>query len=190
MTLDDELPSAYAALLAKADAFVAGVEARREADIACAAGCSGCCQVQLTVSPVEAQAIREHLAAQPAALRAELRDRATELTETSDSPCVMQDTKGRCAIYGARPLVCRTQGMALAYPSGFVALEAVMASGGEHVGITWCPLNYTLAAPRGQDVLDAQTLDRMLAILNERRGAETGERSTLRVLLSVLCAAC
>lgn len=199
--LDDDIGSAYAALLAKVDDFVDGVGARRDEDLACEPGCNACCQVQLSVSPVEAEAVVAHLGALPAELREALRERAARLAmaleelgprepEPQPSPCVMQEVDGRCAIYPARPLVCRSQGMALAYPTGFVPEEAVMASGGHAVDITWCPLNYTTSAPTGADVLDAETIDQVLAILNERHVAALGENSTTRVLLSVLCAAC
>lgn len=62
----------------------------------CRSGCSECCQPGLSVTPVEAEAIR-----------------ALDLTgftiDTTDR-CAALDANGRCKIYLARPFVCRSHG--------------------------------------------------------------------------------
>lgn len=87
--------------------------------------------------------------------------------------------EGTCAIYAARPLVCRTQGLPLRYPDGVIPKEAVMAQGktkpGAADGIIWCPLNFTASPPRGPDVLDAGRVDEILALVNRRHAERTGE---------------
>lgn len=154
----------YDALVAKVDAFAEKVATRRPADLECRRGCSGCCAPGLTVSPVEAAAIREHLEA------------ADGLPERGTDPeaCAFLTPRGECSIYPARPLVCRTQGLPLLYPPDVVPAEAVMASAGEGE-VTWCPLNFTESAPDGEDVLDAGRLDEMLALINRRFVGERDE---------------
>jgi Fe-S-cluster containining protein len=109
--------------------------------------------------------------------------------------CVMLEDDGTCAVYDARPLVCRTQGHALRYPAGVVPEEAVRARGRRAApnvrhapdatagpdAITWCPLNYTGAPPRAEDVLDAARVDALLALIDHRYGAAS-ERVTLVAL--------
>ena len=73
---------------------------------------------------------------------------------------------GQCEIYPARPLICRTQGLPLAYPSGFVDAAAVSAKTTDGREIVWCPLNFTSSGPKSADVLDAAKADEALAHIN------------------------
>lgn len=164
----------HLALRAKVDAFSEGVAARRE-DLTCHAGCSQCCEVELELSDVEAEAMR-------AGLREISPDVLREID--IDGPgCVLLDrATGRCRAYAARPLVCRTQGLPLRYPEGTLPEETVMgqAPGAE---ITWCPLNFREAPPEPADVLDAERVDVMLALLNRRASATPLRRTALRALV-------
>ncbi len=162
----------YRAVVARVEAFAAGVAQRRAPDMHCRAGCDGCCHVRLEVSPVEAEAVRSHLAQLPAAEREALAEQARG---AKPDRCAMLGADGRCAIYEARPLVCRTQGLPLRYPAGFVPAEAVGLHLGEKGEATWCPLNFRGSAPGGEDVLDAELVDRLLAVVNQRYCASTGE---------------
>ncbi len=166
----------YHALVAKVGAFTDAVAHRRAEDLACRRGCDACCKVELTVSPVEAASIRRHLAALPAEVRASLPKRAL------GDGCAMLDASSTCTIYDARPLVCRTQGHALRYAPG----SLVRAHGGDDV--TWCELNYTARAPAGEDVLDAERVDTMLAVVSRRFAERRGEDPLGRVALRVLAA--
>ncbi|MCU0672558.1 MAG: YkgJ family cysteine cluster protein [Myxococcota bacterium] len=85
--------------------------------------------------------------------------------EDDDVRCVMLGDDGRCAVYAARPLVCRSQGLPLAYPNDVVPIEAVRARAGDKA-LVWCPLNFTTRPPTGPDLLDAGRLDEALALLN------------------------
>lgn len=179
----------YLALRDKVDAFADGVQQRRAADMQCRRGCAGCCHVGLSVCAVEAAAIRAQLDALDEPTRAELRARAR--TEPSASPaprCVMLGADDACAIYAARPLVCRSQGLPLRYPAELIPEQSVRARAGTG-SVTWCPLNFTEAAhrpPAAADVLDAERVDQALALINrrhaERTGAEPLQRTSLRVL--------
>lgn len=173
---DPELDPDYLAVRAKVDAFVAAVGERRAAELACRRGCSGCCQVQLSVSAVEAQALRAAILTLASGARERLRARASE-DPAPGGPCVMLEEDGACAVYGARPLVCRTQGLPLRYPAGLVPPAAVLlqvATG----AVTCCPLNFTGQLPAAADILDAERVDQLLALVN-RRHAEAHARDPL-----------
>jgi Fe-S-cluster containining protein len=177
----------YQALVDKVDAFAAAVTGRRREDLRCGPGCAACCQVQLSVSPVEAAAIRRHLRGLPEAERAAIAAAAAAASGGgAGGACVMLRGDGTCAIYAARPLVCRTQGLPLRYPAGVIPKEAVMARaqarGADMArararadGVTWCPLNFTAGPPQGADVLDAGRVDEILALVSRRHAARTGE---------------
>jgi Fe-S-cluster containining protein len=180
-TMDD----AYTQLLAKVAAFCASVSERRSADLACRAGCSACCEVWLTLSAVEAAAVRCGLAELEPGARERVRrrghaQRQRELAGAGEPRCALLEDDGTCAIYEHRPLVCRTQGHALRYPAGFIPRAAVRAralrksqlTAGEVDGeVTCCSLNYLGAAPTCDDVLDAERVDVILAVVNARFSA-------------------
>lgn len=102
-------------------------------------------------------------------------ERVDAANEDAPERCVMLEDDGRCAVYASRPLVCRSQGLALAYPSDVVPVEAVRARAGDKA-LVWCPLNFTTRPPTGADVLDAGRLDEALAVLNR---ASVGTRDPL-----------
>jgi uncharacterized protein len=172
----------YRAILAKVDAFAAAVTERRAGDLACRPGCDACCRVELSVCHLEADAIRRHLKGLPPAVRERLRERAGS---TQGRRCVMLETEGTCAIYDARPTVCRTQGLPLRYPKGFVPEEALAGRLGED-GVTWCMLNFTVDAPEPRDVLDAERVDLLVGLANQEHCAAHGTDPLGRVALRVL----
>lgn len=162
----------YRALVDKVTAFTDAAAGRRHADLRCRSGCASCCHTWLTVSAVEAAPLREALAQLPSEERARVRARGVEelLREgRGDKPprCAMLGEDDRCAVYDGRPLVCRTQGHALRYPPGFIPLAAIArkSANGEE---TWCPLNYHASAPNREDVLDAERVDQILAVVAAR----------------------
>jgi Fe-S-cluster containining protein len=177
--------SAYRALVSRVDALTEQILQRRAGDLACGRGCTACCRVQLTLSPVEAAVVRAALAGLSRSTRERIRARAGALAGAEQperhAPCVMLEEDGGCAIYASRPLVCRTQGHALRYPTGTLPDESIFAlsDGGE---ITWCPLNYGGDPPRSEDVLEAERIDELLARLDQMatRSAEAAlERISL-----------
>ena len=155
----------YAKLVGRVDDLTHLIAERRAGDLACGRGCTACCRVQLTLSPLEASAVRAALAGLSRATRERIRARACEEQLDPHAPCVMLEEDGGCAIYASRPLVCRTQGHALRYPLGTLPDEAIFAlsDGGE---ITWCPLNYGGDPPCSEDVLEAERIDELLARLD------------------------
>lgn len=169
--------SSYDALREKVDAFAHAVSARRE-DVVCRAGCSGCCHAKLSLCDVEADALADAVRALPAEARQAL---TAQLERPDDDRCALLDDDGRCAAYAGRPLVCRTQGLPLRYPAGTVPVDAVRASAGGDV--TWCPLNFEDTPPEAHDVLDAERVDLMLALINRDHSATPTRRTSMATIV-------
>jgi hypothetical protein len=165
-------------LSAKVDAFAAS--AASGGQLACRRGCSACCEVELTVSPLEAERVDAALAALPVAALAAVRARV------DDPPgrCVMLGPEGACAVYEARPLVCRSQGLALRYPAGTMRPDAVRAEAEDGSEVTWCPLNYRERPPAPSEVLDAERVDVLLALLTRRDRPHAPRRALREVVAS------
>jgi hypothetical protein len=163
----------YRALLAKVDGFFARVHGRYGAQMKCAEGCSECCGVQLTLSPVEAEALREHLATLPESVRARLAARAVAL-EHAAGPCPALDANGRCDVYEARPLICRTHGVPMRTPRA-----ASLPVLDERDGLAVCHLNFEgmpLDEVDADCVLALESIDALLGVVNARAVGEGEER--------------
>jgi hypothetical protein len=178
------------ALVTKVDASAQAAFDRARNHMACRRGCDSCCMVWLTVDQVEADQLRSALSAMSANERAEVRARgmrelARERANEPGPRCAMLRDDGSCAVYAARPLVCRTQGYALRYPPGFIPTAAVrMRIGGGEV--THCPLNFTQRLPEAAEVLDAERVDQILAVVNLRHSQANGLDPAQRHALSEL----
>jgi hypothetical protein len=181
------IPPEYLALREKVDAFAHEVATAQRGHMQCRAGCAGCCHADLSVSAVEAAAIRAHLASLPAPARAALRQRAAAATAPSAEPprCLMLDADDRCQIYEARPLVCRTQGLPLRYSAELIPASAVRLRGRD-AAVTWCPLNFTAATPPAAQILDAERVDALLALINRKHAAAHGQDPLARTPLGEL----
>ena len=126
--------------------------------LVCRAGCSGCCHHHLSVFKIEADAIAEAVVALPDEMRQRVTEQARQITgdEAIACPLLVND---RCAIYAARPVICRTQGLPLLFEAEDGKPE-----------IDFCPLNFT--APDALDDLSEYNcipLDKInlqLAVLN------------------------
>jgi len=161
----------YAALVAKVDAFVARVEARHAADLRCGPGCATCCHARLTVTSVEADAIRAWLAAEPAAARAAI---ATAAAAAPPERCAALDADDRCRIYPVRPLVCRSHGIPIRLRQGGLPV------------VTSCALNFTARGPAAADadcVLDQELVSTTLGVIDRAAGGEPTARVDLAALL-------
>ena len=97
-------------LWSKVDAVTERVAERYPGALACAPGCSDCCRRELSVTSVEAARIAVVVRDLPPPARALLAARSR-----SGEPCVALEADGRCAIYAARPLVCRSHGVPLRF---------------------------------------------------------------------------
>lgn len=180
MRADPDLTE-YLALRDKVDAFCAAATEASAGALRCEAGCSGCCVGGLTVSAVEARALRRALEETPL---------AGEPRAAADFACALLDADGRCSVYATRPLVCRTQGLALAYPAGLIPTDAIMHRDAAGRDVTHCPLNFEQQPPASAAVLDASRVDELLALVNFRFSQAQGLDANERVALSVLAGVC
>lgn len=131
-------------LTRKVDDFFARVAVRHGTDMQCETGCSDCCHVRLTITGVEAAAIRAHVTTWSDEQRHNLADTGPT------NRCAALDPTGRCKIYPARPLVCRSHGVPIRMRRG--ALPVVEA----------CHRNFTRTTPDPDCVLDQVTLSATL----------------------------
>jgi Fe-S-cluster containining protein len=167
-------------LHAKVDAFFARVEARHGDDMQCRTGCSDCCRVRLTITSAEAAAIRAEVARWPAARRRALAPAPAPAEVAPPAPgdappdrCAALDERGRCRIYDARPIVCRSHGVPIRMRRG--SLPVIEA----------CPRNFTRTEPAADCVLDQTTLSALTLAIDREAGGD-GSRIELAALLAEL----
>jgi uncharacterized protein len=163
-------------LFAKVDAFFTRARAAHGEAITCHVGCDDCCRRRFSVTLIEADVIREALSQLSSERRRVLAERATQ---ADDGACPALDPDGRCAIYEARPLICRTHGLPIRFrPEGARALPLLDA----------CPKNFVdrdLGSLDPTTVLDQSTLSTVLAALSAAHAGAAGER----IGIAELCAA-
>jgi len=152
-------------LTTKIDAFFTRVEARHGADMQCQTGCSDCCHVRLSITQIEADAVRAEVARWPAERRAALAD------DPAPDRCAALDAQGRCKIYAARPVVCRSHGVPIRMRRD--ALPVIEA----------CHRNFTRTEADADCVLDQTTLSAMVLAVDRAAGGD-GTRVDLAGLLA------
>jgi hypothetical protein len=165
--------SRLAELTWKVDAFFARVADRHGADMQCATGCSDCCHVRLTITAVEAAAIRAHVLTWPSERRGELANAAP-----GSDRCAALDSAGKCKVYDARPLVCRSHGVPIRITRN--RLPVVQA----------CHRNFARTTPDADCILDQATLSATLYAVDaaEADPAAPRDRVDLAGLLADLAA--
>lgn len=151
----------------KVDGFFARVSARHGEDMECETGCSDCCHVRLTITQVEAAAIRALVTSWPPTRRA-------ALAETGPvDHCAALDPGGRCKIYEARPIVCRSHGAPIRMRRDSLPV------------IESCFRNFTRTEPAPDCVLDQETLS-ALTLAVDRDAGGNGDRVELAALVNEL----
>ncbi len=150
--------SRLAELTAKIDGFFVRVETRHGDDMQCQTGCSDCCHVRLSITRVEADAIRAHVQGRPI------------VPSSRPDICAALDDRGRCQIYDARPVVCRSHGVPIRLREASLPV------------IRNCFRNFTQTEPEADCVLDQETLS-TLVLAVDRAAGHTGERIDLAMLL-------
>lgn len=155
----------YRALLEKVDRLFAEIRGRHPAEFSCRLNCHSCCKPGLTVNSLEAKNIREGLSP---ALAAKMR--ALEATDAYQGlRCTFLEADGACGIYSLRPLVCRSHGLPLQFK------DIGEAEGEEAIFRDVCYLNFQnfeIANLPDQDVLNLDTLNTILAMLNRLNGSQ------------------
>ncbi len=168
-------------LFVKVDSFFAHAQARHGEAITCSAGCDDCCRRRFSVTGIEAAVIGEALARLPAEPRQKVQARAADREGTA-CPALGED--GRCAVYEARPTICRTHGLPIRFMEASAGRSLPMVDA--------CPKNF-----RGQDlgaldpksVLDQTTLSTVLAALDAAYADSLGAPRGQRIEMTELCRA-
>ena len=175
----DNLYSNYTQLLEKVDQAFRAIYSRNTEMFACRAGCFSCCRGDLSVLEVEAQYIRYWLQNNPE-VRSALGDNHTMMNDAAH--CGFLDKEGRCVIYEARPVVCRSHGAPISWSDTGESRSTTRDSRDV------CPLNfqgvdvYDLAA---QDVISLDKLNTLLSLINRHfTQADDAERVPLRKICS------
>jgi len=164
--------SRYPELAAKVDAFFARVQARHGEEMRCGSGCHHCCHVRLSITRVEADAIRAEVAGWTAEQRRTLN--ANAAAAPADR-CGALDAQGRCLVYVARPIVCRSHGAPIRLRDAR-SLPVVTA----------CRENFTVRGPAAVEpdcILDQTTLSAMTLAVDRDAGHD-GARIDLAVVLA------
>jgi len=170
----------YHELTAKVDAFFARVAARHADELVCAAGCDGCCQVRLTITAIEADAIVAWAATRPADERRAIAE-AAGAADPTVARCAALDGDGRCRVYDARPLVCRSHGLAIRLRDGR-SLPVIES----------CELTFRTRGPAAADadcVLDQTLVSTTLGLIDRAHAEAHGRTPGARVDLADVLAA-
>ncbi|OYT70291.1 MAG: hypothetical protein CFK52_11535 [Chloracidobacterium sp. CP2_5A] len=187
--------AAYSQLIADIERFGETLRARFPTAIACRLGCAGCCQQHLTILPIEAARLGDYVAALDAPTQARLRQQAQATRRREDAlfrdgpprpttfppepeqsvPCPAL-VDGACAVYPARPALCRTHGFPLLY-----------VDDDEESGLLdVCPLNFAddAATITHRDVFDMTIVNARLVAASLAFDAESERRSIAEIILS------
>jgi Fe-S-cluster containining protein len=150
----DQLRDVLIQLRRRVDDHFAAAAERSPRDLTCAAGCAACCHQRIGVFEVEAAVLREALAV----LAQRDPDRRARVRRQADDPAAQHHCAllldGRCAVYAARPLICRSHGLPIAVEGDAPAPR-----------VDHCPLNYQEAAPPPASVLRLAAVNQPLAVL-------------------------
>lgn len=147
----------YRNLAAKVDVLCRRIAAEYRDCLACREGCDDCC-LHISIFPVEAVALAAALRDLPAEEGARIRGLAR--LASSDACPLLEN--GRCLLYAARPIICRTH--------GFPLLSA------ERKGvIDFCPKNFNgVNSFPAAHVLNLDLLNTTLAAINAVFTASSG----------------
>ena len=154
------------ALRHKVDEHASRVMAAYPQRFACRAGCDACCRSERNVSAVELHALREAVAALPPETRAQLQPGA-------EDRCSLLLPEGRCAVYEARPIICRSHGLPLRMETQ----------------LDVCPLNFEgveLATLPKEDLLSVDTVTAILVVVNRLYCDESGQDAEERTAVGGL----
>jgi uncharacterized protein len=134
----------------------------------CRPGCSGCC-IAFSVLPLEAAILQAAAMSQ---------DRPPSLQENR---CVFLRRDGLCTIYEKRPVLCRTQGMALAY----------MDEESQSIEVSACHHNFPEEYHfTDEDLFFMDAYNERLATLNLQYCRQTGLQPDCRIAIADIITPC
>ncbi|HEX2768520.1 MAG TPA: YkgJ family cysteine cluster protein [Geobacteraceae bacterium] len=141
----------YRNLVARVDALCLRILMAYGETVFCREGCDGCCR-HISLFAVEAVALAGALSALPARQSTRIRNMAHAASGAAACPLL---ENGRCLLYEARPIICRTHGFPL------------FADRGGEREIDFCPKNFTgITSFPADAVLDLDLLNTTLAAIN------------------------
>ncbi len=132
----------------------------------CKKGCSQCCHTDISVFGVEAKNIRNWFQGLNENERSEIRNRWNQKKAINACAFLRSDA---CTIYEARPLICRTQGLALQFKEDLKTY------------IDICPLNESmLETANEREIMNLDLLNQVLSEI-ERMDATGTPRDRMRL---------
>ena len=167
----------YQELLQKVDAKFCEIQSKHPESFACQLGCHSCCKPSLTINSLEKEALKRFLEANPERVQ---KLRALEKANPhAGKRCAFLDETGACAVYEARPIVCRTHGAPLQFREG-------KPHNKEEISVfrDVCPLNFktnniSLLAP--DDVVNLDTVNTLLSLIQIRGFGKSEDRFKLKL---------
>ncbi|HET6582302.1 MAG TPA: YkgJ family cysteine cluster protein [Nannocystaceae bacterium] len=172
MSAADDARAALVTLRRRVGDHFAAAQARSPDAMQCRSGCADCCRVRFGVFGVEAEPIALALAElgrRDPQMRARVRAQADD---PRHGACALL-VDDRCTVYDARPLICRSHGLAVR-----VRDEA----GGARIDC--CPLNYRETDAPAPSVLELAAVEAPLSVI-----ARMYEPAAERVELAALARA-
>lgn len=133
----------------------------------CRKGCSKCCYTDISVFEVEAANVRNWFKTLTESQKSELHSKWN--TPSNEGACAFLHEEA-CTIYEARPLICRTQGLAMSFKEDDQFFADI------------CPLNEDML----NELADSEfvNLDLLNMILSQLEKLDAGEMNRDRVKLT------
>lgn len=135
----------------------------------CRKGCSRCCFTDISVFQLEADAITSWFNGLPEERKSEIRSLWSRSQQPEACAFLRDDI---CTIYEVRPMICRTQGLALYFKENAEAL------------IDICPLNESMLETLTN--YEYLNLDLLNMILSQLEKLESGNKNRERIKLRTL----
>lgn len=155
-------------LYQKIQEFENGISAETSALSHCRKGCSRCCYTDISIFEIEADNIRNWFKSLSEEKRTSLRSRLRNEANTGGCSFLYQEA---CTIYEARPLICRTQGLAFKF----------LVQGETFLDI--CPLNEKeLEVIKEKEILNLDLINLILSKLESGESSELRDRVSLKAL--------
>ncbi|ANA40381.1 MULTISPECIES: YkgJ family cysteine cluster protein [Geobacter] len=166
----EEILDHYGSLLSRIDDWFRACLGSSGDRIRCADGCSDCCRGLFDITLLDAAFLRRGFDRLDPEVRGQVLDRCREriaglglvwpefdqpfilnmrpedewealMPDDDETPCPLLDQRGRCLVYGYRPMTCRLHGLPLIDVSGEIMHDE------------WCTLNYMDADPLADPAL-------------------------------------
>lgn len=163
----------YHRLLDKVDQLCEGISHLLGTALTCHEGCDSCC-IAISVFPVEAAALIEAAGKLPPEQYQQLKRHLGQ--PQSEGRCPLLSEEGRCLLYQARPIICRTHGLPILITDD---------DGQRRVDI--CPRNgQGIEQLPGEALIDLERLNELLVSVNVLYLREFGIKVPERVELTAL----